>query len=106
MTRETKLALRRRVLSVLRAIVWHADEWLHRQEVALREELSLRLPVEPPRPARPQGPTVSCPYPVPTDELLRDSIRGRFPGDRLPQRTTKSRRRRMTAAEFDLRFAR
>jgi len=34
----TKLALRRRLLMILRAIVWHTDEWLHRQELALREE--------------------------------------------------------------------
>jgi hypothetical protein len=34
------LAARKRALMALRAIVWHVDEWIQRQEVALREELA------------------------------------------------------------------
>jgi hypothetical protein len=40
MKRETKLWLRKRALMALRAIVWHVDEWIQRQEVALRNDLS------------------------------------------------------------------
>jgi len=39
MKRETKLWLRKHALMALRAIVWHVDEWIQRQEVALREDL-------------------------------------------------------------------
>jgi hypothetical protein len=45
MKRETKLLLRKKTLMALRALLWHADEWLHRQEVGLREELSGTAPV-------------------------------------------------------------
>lgn len=107
MKRETKLWLRKRALMVLRAVIWHADEWLHRQEVKFREELSVCVPVEPPRPSRPQGPTVSCPYPFPKHELVLCGIRRRIPRGGQPQRIAKGKSHRgLTAAEFDLRFAR
>jgi hypothetical protein len=108
MKAETKLRLRKWALMTLRAIVWHVDEWLHRQEVRLRDELaglSVHLSMESPRPARPQGATVSCPYPFPSDELLRHRIRGRIPLERQPQRSTEKKIRRVTAATFDLRFS-
>lgn len=41
MRRETKLWLRKKTLMALRALIWHADEWLHSQEVKLRETISL-----------------------------------------------------------------
>lgn len=106
MKRETKLLIRKRALMALRAIVWHLDDWVHRQEVKLREELSVPVPVEPPSPARPQGPTVSCPFPFPADELVRRGIRGRAARLREPQCAEKNQRRRgLTAADFDRRFA-
>lgn len=103
---ETKLLIRKRVLMTLRAILWHADEWLHRQEVKYRNDLPVSVPVEPPKSARAQAATVSCPYPFPEDELVRNRIRGRIPRDRQPQRSTQTKRRGMSSAEFDLRFAR
>jgi hypothetical protein len=39
MKAETKLKLRKATLMALRSLIWHADEWLHRQEVQLREDL-------------------------------------------------------------------
>src|SRR5258708_3721908 len=104
MTPETKRWLRKKTLMALRAVLWHADEWLHAREVRLRDELSVPVPLEPSRPSRPQGPTVSCPYPFPADELLRHRIRGRIPRDREPQRAAK--KKSCTAAAFDLRFTR
>jgi hypothetical protein len=101
---ETKLWLRKQFLMALRSIVWHVDDWLHRQEVKFRDEISVPVSLEPPRPARPQGPTVSCPFPFPEDELLRHRVRGRIPRRSQPQLVAKTRRR-TSAADFDLRFA-
>lgn len=39
MTPETKLKLRKWALMALRSIVWNVDEWLHAQELQLREDL-------------------------------------------------------------------
>jgi hypothetical protein len=33
-----RLQVRKRGLMALRALLWHADEWLHRQEIALRQD--------------------------------------------------------------------
>ena len=123
MKRETKLWLRKRVLMALRVIVWRVDEWLHRQEVRLREEiqaqtqntrlraasqaahLPVRVRVEPARASRPQRASVSSPVPFPSDEFLLDRIRGRVSRSGESQRIKKTRRRGMTAADFDRRFA-
>ena len=107
MKRETKLWLRKWALMRLSAIVWRLDDWVHAQQEKLREELSVPIRMEKAGPARPQGPTVSCPFPFPADELVRRGIRGRAARLREPQRASKTQRRRgTTAAEFDLRFAR
>lgn len=112
MTRETKLAIRRRVLSVLRAIVWHVDEWLHRQEIALREELN----------AEPKAHERRGQHPATGHRLTVSPGSGGHASPQKNQADTEKRvmpqarplrafgptfkRRRMTAAEFDLRFAR
>jgi hypothetical protein len=48
---ETKLWLRKKALMALRSLLWHADEWLHVQELKLRKNLSDRkevpIPVAP-----------------------------------------------------------
>ncbi len=36
---KNKLRLRKWILMTLRALVWRADEWLHRAELRLREDL-------------------------------------------------------------------
>jgi hypothetical protein len=98
--------LRRLALRMLRKLVDLADDRLHAAEVRFRDaRVSVCVPVEPARIARAKKPTVSCPYPFPADELMRHRIRGRIPRDREQERTAP-RRRRCTAAEFDLRFAR
>lgn len=110
MKTETKLALRRFAIRMLRKLVWRADEWIHRQEMALREEghdLSVCVPVEPPRTTGEKGPAVPHFDPFPQDEFVQRRIRGRHARGSEPQRAgEKKTRRRITAAEFDLRFAR
>jgi hypothetical protein len=44
MKRETKLAIRKWLLMRLSALVWALDEWIHRQQLKLQEELSERAP--------------------------------------------------------------
>ena len=120
----------------LRAIVWHADEWLHRHEMAYREELS----AQPEAHKRwGQHPAQSTAHAISSGqarghaspgECRRDSASGNAPSDsfrasgRALVRETFEQwearksgiaviskkqareRRRLSAAEFDLRFAR
>jgi hypothetical protein len=130
MKRETKLWVRKHALMALRAIVWHIDEWIQRQEVNLRERIEppgvpVCVPLEPARIARQEKASVSCPVPFPEDEFLRHRVRGRIPRSGEPQRATQTfeqwemrksgmrpitkhvnhRRHRRTAAEFDTAIA-
>jgi hypothetical protein len=104
-------ATERRVLRWLRRLVDAADECLHRLEVHVREEaadadLSLPVRVEPARIARSEGNGLPATSTVAEDEFGDDRIQRRIPRDRQPQRAAQAKRkRRMTAAEFDLRFA-
>jgi hypothetical protein len=107
---ETKLAIRRVAIRWARKLLDFLDERLHAEEMRLRDELELarlpiRVPLEPARAARPERATVSCPYPFPSDELLRNRIRGRIPSGGQPERAEKAQRRGCTAAAFDLRFS-
>jgi hypothetical protein len=109
MKADTKLAIRKWAIRTLRKLVWRADEWIHRQEMALREvthDLSVSVPVEPARTAGQEGQAVPYFDPFPQDEFLRGGIRGRHARRGESKRPAKAPRRRMTAAEFDLRFAR
>jgi hypothetical protein len=92
-------------------LVDRAEERLQQWQVRLRDglapKLSVSIPVEPSRPARPQGPSLQNPYPFPEDELLRHRVSRRSTRRGEPQRAgEKKARRRISAAEFDLRFAR
>ena len=111
-----KIERKRFVCRKLRRLLDWLDEWLHAWEVELRghvEPFPIQVCVESPRAARTQGPTVSCPYPFPEDELLQRRIRGRVPRSRQPQRAAQNHaasvsregRRHVTAADFDRRFA-
>ena len=114
---ETKLWLRKRLLMILRAIVWRADEWLHRQELQLREEIdgiqkstTAHQRVETPeitcRPAKgSQGATRRAPHHE-TFQLWEARRSGVAPVAKKPACAGRSRRRGLSAAEFDLRFAR
>lgn len=109
MTPATKLAIRRWAIRTLRKLIWRADEWIHAQEMKLREvshDLSVSVPVEPARAAGKEGQAVPHFDPFPQNEFLRGGIRGRHARRGEPQRGTQKKTRRVTAAEFDLRFAR
>jgi hypothetical protein len=106
---ETKIALRRWTIRTLRKLLWHADEWVHRQEMTLREEshdLSIPIPLEPAGAAGKEGPALPAFDPFPQDEFLRDRIRRPHARRGEPQRPAQKKTRRVSAAEFDLRFAR
>jgi hypothetical protein len=112
-----KLWVRRRALMMLRAIVWHADEWLHRQELALREySASVDGKSSLARNAidfhKTLGSRETAPVAGPVNRAIRPAtVRETF----LQWEARKSgvvpivkahRRRCMTAAQFDARFAR
>ena len=100
MNPKTKLWLRRRLLMTLRAIVWHADEWLHRQELQLREELERAAPGRVAIPIAKVGSTPTARSKVETFQQWEARRSGVAP------MAKKSRRRGLSAAEFDLRCAR
>lgn len=109
----TKLALRRRVLMTLRAILWHADEWLHRQELALREDLErvaeARAEIHSPKAgstpaARSKTETFQQWEARRSGVIITDGCKAR--GKTTPLKGLIRRQRGVPAAEFDLRFAR
>lgn len=109
--RHLKLWLRRRVLMLLRAIVWHADEWIQRQEVALREECAAGRALVTPTRGRGDMAEVFGVGRVPPQR--RDTFQqweARRSGIALLSKgAVQSRdgyRRGVSAAEFDARFAR
>lgn len=110
MNPQIKDALSRWAIRQLIKLIDAAEEHLQMWQVRLREQLAdrvpIHLPVETASAPRPQGPTMQNPYPFPADELLRHRVSRRVPRDRERQRLAKSPRRGMTAAEFDLKFAR
>lgn len=104
---ETKLWLRKKALMVLRAIVWHADEWLHRQEVALREDLSGRHQV-----SELAAPSIEktdqsqdMPHRAPGRSETFMQWEARKSGIAVVSKKDTRRRRAMTASAFDLRFS-
>jgi hypothetical protein len=86
---ESRIAdfLWRFTLRCLRAAIWRADEWVHVQEVKLRE----------PAPAACVAEKLA-----PPPEVDRQASAAR---ERTIVKMRKTRRRGMTAAEFDARFA-
>jgi hypothetical protein len=92
MKRETKLWLRKHSLMALRAIVWHVDEWIQRQEVALRNDLS---PI-----GMPQAASHHDPASVRRGESF-EQWEMRKSGVRPVTKRIHRRRYRPTAAEFD-----
>jgi len=106
---ETKLWLRKKALMTLRAIIWHADEWLHRQEVKLRNDLcacKTCSEVAAPTSARPR---------VCEDMLHQQPGRARSEnfqqwearrsGIAVVSKKESRRRRQLSASAFDLRFS-
>jgi hypothetical protein len=109
MKTETKLWIRKRALMTLRAIVWRVDDWLHGQEVKLREDLASRA------------------VPVIQSLALQKSGAGSHDGGAgsvgrrretfdqweagrsgvavISKKEARRRRERPTAADFDRRFA-
>lgn len=89
MSDETKLAIWKFTLKIFRKLLWHADEWLHAQELALRNELPATHPV----------PDVAVIAADPVDEIPEPEFVARSP---RPRR----KRQRVTANAFDLRYVR
>jgi hypothetical protein len=100
---ETKLALRRRLLMILRAIMWHADEWLHRQELVLREELAAASPR---RVAVREGTLVATPKCAHGPSQPETFLQWEARRSGVAPIAKKSRQRGLSAGECDLRFAR
>ena len=101
MKTKIKLWARRLMLRWLRKAFDAAEEKLHAAEVRFRERIPVPLPLEPASVARPQRPTVSCPHPFPSDELLRHRIHRWVSRGGEPQRAGK---KKISAADFDRRF--
>lgn len=94
--------LKKGSLMMLRAIVWRADEWIQRQEVKLREDLSGA-----PRELRtkcPRGRVGSNPTPRSNHETFQE-WEARISGVTVITKKEARCRRGLTAAEFDRRFA-
>lgn len=107
-----KLWLRKRALMALRSIVWRVDDWLHGQEIALREA------IEGVTSRKRSGNSVSettdredmphqrnrLPLPLPVRESFQQ-WEARRSGVAVISKKS-ARRHRPTAAEFDARYAR
>lgn len=110
MKAETKLLIRKRVLMTLRAILWHADEWLHRQEVKYRDDLSARKTRTDPAASRSEKPgghqdmLHRCPGRAENEAFQQ--WEARKSGIAVVSKKQSRERRRVSSAEFDLRFAR
>lgn len=103
MKRKTKLWLKKRALMLLSAIVWRVDEWIHKQQLALREELSGAVPVAP------MSARHSDVGSTPTPRSKRESFQqweARRSGIAVMSKKEAHRQRAISASEFDLRFAR
>jgi hypothetical protein len=99
MKRETKLWIRKRALMTLRAIVWRTDDWLHGAEVRLREELAASEAVGPQRSDRDE---VRILTPAQSPHQKWEARRS---GVAPVSKKSCQRRRRLSAADFDRRFA-
>jgi hypothetical protein len=112
--------LRKKTLMALRSLLWHADEWLHRREVRLREEISngepeirermegvgqgaaLRVHSLAPKaagaPGKPHRPTS-----MRSETFLQ--WEARRSGVAVVSKKEARRRRQISASAFDLRFS-
>lgn len=121
MTAATKLAIRQWAIRTLRKLVWRADEWIHRQEMKLREEThdlsEVCLSREPEAHKRREhhlapGQRLAASSGPEGHDSPQKNQSDTGPGKAVarPIRASgplfKQKRRRVTAAEFDLRFAR
>lgn len=124
---ETKRALKKWALMTLRSILWRVDEWLHRQEVKFREQLleestknvgRIRSASAIGCPGESSRANVRMPrsFSLPTGEHERMALQATSRETFAQWEARKSgvavitkkqaRRRRATAGDFDLRFAR
>ena len=126
---ETKLKLRKWAISALRAVIWHADEWLHRREVKLREEIErsarrpdylapqlVRRESDALRADTKHSPVRGCDGSVASHNgrrAERSKVTETFPqwearrsGIAIVSKKDARRRRQTSSSAFDLRFAR
>jgi hypothetical protein len=107
---ETKLWLRKKTLMALRALLWRADEWLHRQEVALREDLSGRdqVSAKAASEAEKTDPSQDMLHRAPArpgSETFREWEARKSGIALVTKKEARRRRERVTASAFDLRFS-
>jgi len=101
----TKLWIRKRALMTLRAILWRADEWLHRRELALRQDLDLHKTLgSRETPARMAGPAL--PRKTPPAIVRESFLQWEARRSGVSPITKPHRRRGISAADFDRSFAR
>ena len=98
-----KLWLRKKTLMALRAIIWHADEWLHAREVKLRKELGFRRAEATPVPAAAGLPTVERSKPRRQPESFQQ-WEARRSGIAVVSKKEARRRRQTSTSAFDSRF--
>jgi len=105
-TRKWKLEIRKRVLMLLGAIVWRLDDWVHRQQVKLREEISgiARVSVVHSI-ARRAGSTPASRSNVRQPETFLQWEARKSGVAVISKKEARRRRDRPTAAAFDRRFA-
>ena len=108
MKRTTKLWIRKRALMLLRAIVWRVDEWLHRQELVLRDEIAKQAPGDRARDRQQSRgvhpPTAAVTRRAPSRESFAE-LEARRNGISMPPGKKRRAARGRSAADFDRRFA-
>lgn len=107
MKRDTKLKLRKWLLMRLRAIVWHADEWLHAEELKLRVDLRELGTTKPVRAAGngANAPRLASHGDCPTHGETFTEWEARRSGIAPVAKRKALRRRGVPARAFDLRFS-
>lgn len=93
MSDKTKLAWKKFALKLARKIMWRLDEWLHAQEIKLREVVE---PIT--RPVLREDTAVE--FVEPADDV--EIVAAPTPRERKPR---AKRRRGIPASAFDLRFS-
>lgn len=94
MSDKTKIAWKRFALKLARKIMWRVDEWLHAQELKLRQVVEpITAPVLMPD-------VVIATPPTPANEIVwSDEV------EEKPRKPRAKRQRGIPASAFDLRFS-
>lgn len=103
MKQQIKLWLRKRALMLLGAMVWRLDDWVHRQQVKLREEIEFRsvLPSAP----KPAGEVLAGTSHARQPETFQQWEARKSGVAVISKKEARRRRERVTTSAFDRRFA-